>query len=198
MNDYGVDLPEGITESFSKILGACEWLDVPPVADLEDIRFAYTSRTTASMWDQVLPTIPQNIAAIFGMSAFFDQSLSFVQRLSELKPGKFHIGVQSATVSAPKELLSLESVDVLDSESILSETVRSYIHAKLLYLEAHDNPVLISGSANLSYPAWMANGNSANAEAVLLHSGSGARESYQSLGFGELDGIGRASCRERV
>ena len=187
--DYGEGLPVGIIESFNKILDSCNWLGSTSLDEPEDIGFAYTSRSTSSLWDQVNPLIPDKPSSIFGMSAFFDRSLRFVQSLSDMNPDEFRLAVQSDTVSAPQELLQIANIDVLESQSLLDVSNSQYLHAKLMYLTAKNDAVLISGSANLSFPAWLASGDQANAEAVLMRQGDAANDAFQALGFSDFQNM---------
>lgn len=186
LHAYGVGLPDGILESFNKIQDSCAWLRESKGSKQNDVIFAYTGTSTPALWEQAKSHIPKKPTLIFGVSAFFDNSLKFVHTLSELKPRQFILGIQSKTVNAPKSILKIDSVNVLECDSLLSDVEQSYIHAKLLYIESKEESVLITGSANLSAPAWVKSGEQANAEAVLIRLGKSAASSFKSLGFGDL------------
>ena len=189
LTDYGYDLPEGIIDSFKKIPALCTWLTDEPEVQLDKIQLGYTSASRSSLWSQVQPLLPTSPSLVFGLSAFFDKSLSFLSTLTNLKPDNFKIAIQKSTVKAPSTLIDYD-VDVLDSESLLEKVKDDsygYVHAKLLYIQSKQGSVLISGSANLSAPAWLANGNTSNAEAVLIRQDEYADDSFINLGFNNID-----------
>jgi len=181
MDDYGSNLPHGITDSLNKMADTATWLDEDTDMAVRDSDFVFTSSSTDSLWRQVNPYTSGRTISIFGMSAFFDQSLGFINTLAGLSPDKFHIAIQPNTVGAHPDLLNLPSVDVVDSATLFEEKAHNYIHAKLLFMRTNDNDILMSGSANLSYPAWLASGKHSNAEAILVQRGEAAANSYQSL-----------------
>lgn len=183
MNDYGNDLPPGITDSLKKMADIATWINEETKNIDQDSDLLFTSSSTHSLWGQAAPLVKERgeIKSILGMSAFFDHSLGFIHTLSELSPERFHLAIQPATVGASSELLNLPSVDVMDTESLFKESAHHYIHAKLLHLQGGDNDIFISGSANLSSPAWLASGEHKNAEAILMQKGEAASHSYQAL-----------------
>jgi len=187
ISDYGDELPEGVKESFIKITESCTWLrDEAP--DIENYAsFYYSSSSTPSLWSQVNYEMPDNLISVLGMSAFFDNSLSFVKVLSDLNPDNFRIGIQDGTVKAPKELANLKNIKIIDSGSLLDEDSGSYIHAKLIYSESSTEQLLITGSANLSAPAWLVSGDRANAEAVLTLRNQAAVKAKNTLDLDELN-----------
>lgn len=187
ISDYGDELPEGVKESFIKITESCAWLR-DGASDIENYTsFYYSSSSTPSLWSQVNYEVPDNLISILGMSAFFDNSLSFVKVLSDLNSDNFKIGIQNGTVKAPKELTDLNDIKIVDSGSLLDEGSRSYIHAKLIYSESLTEQLLITGSANLSAPAWLTSGDRANAEAVLTLRDQVAVKAKGALDLDELN-----------
>ncbi|RLA44543.1 MAG: hypothetical protein DRR06_09440 [Gammaproteobacteria bacterium] len=91
-------------------------------------------------------------------------------------------------------VVDLTSFPALDNESRAQEddqkAANQYQHAKWIWIKAETGSILISGSANLSAPAWLAEGASKNAEAVLVLLGEGAEQATTAL---ELDGL--AHCK---
>lgn len=190
IDDYGNELPEGIKESFVKITESCAWLRDEASNVDSHASFYYSSHSTPSLWSQINHEIPDNLVSILGVSAFFDSSLSFVKTLSSLNPDNFKIGIQDGTVKAPKELTNLNQVKIVDSGSLLEKDSHSYIHAKLIYSESETEQLLITGSANLSAPAWLVSGDHANAEAVVVMRNQLAVRAKNSL---ELDELNKAA-----
>jgi len=187
IDDYGNELPDGIKESFAKITDSCTWLrdDISETTDYAS--FYFSSFSTPSLWSQVNKQMPDNLVSITGMSAFFDSSLSFVNTLLDLDSDNFKIGVQDSTVKTPNELTSFNQIKIVDSNSLLEKDGSAYIHAKLIYSESETEQLLITGSANLSAPAWLASGEYANAEAIIILHNEFAVKAKESLGLKALD-----------
>jgi hypothetical protein len=186
--EYGSSLPIEISESVHKTKKLCPWLESQSSAEMQDFRFIYSSRGTPCLWDQVQPILPPNPTRIIGMSAFFDQSLKFLQTLSDLEAPSFLLGVQPDLVQAPDVLLEQENINIVDSATLLSESDdQAYIHAKLVFFESADFSVLISGSANLSAPAWLDGISHANAEAVLVRLDSAVNAVVDDIGLNRLE-----------
>jgi hypothetical protein len=71
----------------------------------------------------------------------------------------------------------------VDARSLWADTAQHYLHAKAIYFESLQGDVLVSGSANPSYPAWMGNSAHGNIEAVVLREGAEARAAAHALGI---------------
>ena len=186
--DYGSDLPSDIVASFDKVKHISPWL----TDNSEDVatatQFLFSSKSTASLWQQCKPSIPGEITRITGLSAFFDKSLSFVRELTELNAGSFYLGVQPDLVHAPSTLLDQSNVTVVDSSVLLAAgSTHSYIHAKFLSIESPEGNWLVAGSANLSAPAWLVSGEYCNAEAVIARQDEHVVDTMAAMKLDALD-----------
>ncbi len=113
-----------------------------------------------SLFDQVAARVPVRVERIVVLGAFFDAELTMLRKLSEqwstaevvvlIDPDTVHLGGKLADVRCR----------FVDARSLWADTAKHYMHAKAIYFESLEGDVLVSGSANPSYPAWM--GNSAH------------------------------------
>lgn len=186
LKDYGDHLPAGIERALTQAQSLCPWLQSDAGAIQSDMSLLYASQSTESLWSQLqreLPTGPKSVTAV---SAFFDQQLSFVRTLAE-EAESLTAGVQPTLVSAPVELPAVDGVNVVDSSKALHPgNAKRYIHAKMMYVESPERSLFVTGSANLSAPAWLNFGTSANAEAVLIRSDDQVAEVAAELGMSKL------------
>ena len=176
--DYGNNTAENsVLEAIDSTLKLCPWLKKDGKRTLDNsLSFLFTSKTTESLWEQFQPYKPTESKQIIATAPFFDKKLDFTQTLLEQSNQSLILGVQPEEVVLSSLVLSLDGVKVVDSNSLTDgeEGKNKYIHAKAIYFDAADNSVFVSGSANLSSTAWLKSRSSANAEAVLVRSGSEA------------------------
>ncbi|WP_295803049.1 hypothetical protein [uncultured Microbulbifer sp.] len=188
LEDYGAALPREIAASINKVPKLVSWLKPSSATAMPGMQLVWSSASTGSLWSQVASEIPKEDLRIYGVSAFFDKQLGFVDALAALQPLSFHLGIQQRFVKAPKGLLDTGSARVVEASSVLlpSDEQNRYSHAKLLYLQGSARSCLISGSANLSAPAWLRSGVNSNAEAVLVRQDQDIDDIAQSLGLPRL------------
>ncbi|WP_226704744.1 hypothetical protein [Microbulbifer elongatus] len=188
LEDYGSALPGEIAASTNKVSKLASWLKPDSAGGTPDTQLIWSSASTPSLWSQVASDLPNESLRIYGVSAFFDKKLGFVDALAALQPLSFHLGIQQRFVKAPAELLNTDSAQVVEaSPALLSDDEQNrYSHAKLLYLRGSERSCLITGSANLSAPAWLRSGVNSNAEAVLVRRDQDVDDVAQSLGLPQL------------
>lgn len=182
--DYGEGLPSALQAPVDKVKELYPWLTTSTTTTT-DVDFFFSSRSTPSLWDQVSLALPDKLESIHALSAFFDQSLTFVNTLKSLEPEALYIGVQPDWVQAPPALVEEKGVSLVDSRDVLDQS-SAYVHAKLIAFESGDSRVLISGSANLSAPAWLADGAKRNAEAVVLRRDNEVGAAITAMGLDDL------------
>ena len=145
-----------------------------------------------SLWEKAFPYLPKYPNRVTVMGPFFDKEGAFVNRLhTDLTPQDISIAldVNSENISLCKQEGLPQSVTFHDASELILEASSSslknpsYLHAKALFVDALDNPVLITGSANPSAPAWLGSSASRNAEAVVLHRGDEAHKIAARLGL---------------
>ena len=186
--DYGADLPDDIKESLMKVEKIFPWLRDEISQHSTEFRLLFTSASTPNLWSQLRDFIPTEIRKIIGISAFFDKNLGLVKQLKTLDAGFIYIGVQKDRVQAPAQLVNMEGVTIVESSGLTkSKSAHDYIHAKILSFESDGEQLLVTGSANLSAPAWLAQGEQANAEAIIVRSDRGTLDVIRELGLAELE-----------
>ena len=183
---YGSDLPDVVLTALERTLNLCPWLNTTNNKSESQYHFLYTSLATKTLWQQLEKYLPSNIKEVVGISAFFDKKLIVMDHLSDLSQEKPIIAIQENTVSAPENFVDrtdLKIVDICSVEKVHQE--KSYVHAKMIYFSG-ETDLLVSGSANLSRPAWLDSTTRSNAEAVIVIEGEEASDIADSLGLKEL------------
>ncbi len=185
-DDYGKGLPQEIRTVLAKTEDLYDWLK-KDITTGKGPHLLYSTASSESLWNQLLPLLPDKIETIFGISPFFDKACSIVHRLRSLAVDKVILGVQPELVQASDALLKIDGVEVKDS-SCLNQLINSndYIHAKILYFKSTGSRILLSGSANLSAPAWLGE-QPVNAEAVLVRVDTQVTGIVEALGLEHLE-----------
>jgi hypothetical protein len=138
-----------------------------------------------SLWDQFLPRVPSNITRIAVVGAFFDARFEMLRRLEAQWPtAEIVVAVDPQTVQLGHQVTDLRSRFVR-AASVWPDTESSYLHAKAIYFEGTEQAVLVSGSANPSWPAWFNLGRSGNVEAIMIRSGVEALSAAAAMGLSE-------------
>ncbi len=124
----------------------------------------------ASLWERVLPHMPSSADRITVVGPFFDGQLAFLQRLrDDLSPQEIVVGLDPDTVSFPREATLPPGMRLVDAAGLSSGEKRGgYLHAKAILIESGDERILISGSANPTFAAWLAPPQSRNAEMMVV------------------------------
>jgi hypothetical protein len=156
------------------------WLNNPaePVGDL---RFIGSHPAGPSLWSQLPLEEGRLVRRVTAMGAFIDHDFGFLRHVDDsLRPQEFVVGIEPDTVSLNPAAEVPKRMRFVDS-SALGRGV-GYLHAKALLLEFEDEEcLLVTGSPNLSSPAWLNEPSSRNAEAAFVHSGAGARLAAEDL-----------------
>lgn len=136
-----------------------------------------------SLWEQVMPSLPDNVKSVVVVGAFFDADMAFVRALRKRCPSaRIRVVVQPDTVHLGKHWHDLD-IQFVDQLSLWPDLGKAYLHAKVLYCHSDQGDVLVSGSANPSAPAWLGGVANRNQEAVVLLKGQAARQSAKDLGL---------------
>lgn len=185
LTSYGQNLPSTVSEALERTLSLSPWLKGTAEKAI-NINFLYSSPTADSLWQQLQSFLPSEIERVTGVSAFFDRNLDFVNELTRICAEAPVIAVQPETVSAPQSLVSHADVHLIDINSVSAlDNNKNYVHCKALLFEG-ENKLLVSGSANLSRPAWLDVGDNGNAEAVLLVSGDTVEPAALALSLEDI------------
>jgi len=201
LKDYGTSLPDAIKKQAANCLTGIDWLKASPQKDTDAIKLYYSSSSTPSLWAQVKPFVPKKPKVCKMIGAFFDEQLAFINTVEEdVHPSSIIIGVQPSTVYAPDTLFKQKNWCVVDSAQSFSKELNKrsvgYIHAKAIYFEAKEKSVFISGSANLSAPAWTLTKNNTNAELVIFRNDKAIESVAGEMGFDRLDNAEKAKKDE--
>jgi hypothetical protein len=125
--------------------------------------------------------------------AFFDSNLSFVDRVrDELSPKELLVGIDPETVQFPvhKKLTGVSFHNCSKLGTTEKDNKPGYLHAKSLLIQYEDGEALLAvGSANPSYPAWLAPGITQNVEIMLARKGIDAKEAAEELGLLAIDSM---------
>jgi|GEM_PF-1487845 len=185
IEDYGSSLPQGVTEAWERTRRLAPWLSRDDAEPSKRAKLITSSKSSSSLWEQMAGDLPNEIEHVTGISAFFDRRSAFVEQLIKISKGQVTLGIQPETVSAHSNLISMEGAHVVDTQYLIIGQAAKYSHAKLLYFEGNES-LFVSGSANLSWPAWLEEADRKNAEAVLLLKGEQADNTATSLGLDSL------------
>lgn len=139
--------------------------------------------------EQIHPYAPADVQRIAVVGAFFDHDLVFIRALHQQWPtAEIVVGIDPGTVCLPgnPDTTIARYVDV---RSLWADK-HGYLHAKVFLFDngAVSNAVLISGSANPSRPAWLAQNGHSNVEAVLLRVGKEAHHAAAEMGLFDVFG----------
>jgi len=196
LDDYGQNLSVSARQSIDTSIIGVDWLKPIDPDEESDTQLFFSSTSTAPLWEQVEPFVPANPRSCSVVGAFFDNKLRFLDRfIDDVVPDNCIVGIQANTVHAPNHLLTRKDMNVVDNDVMVKNSIKAdkekkarhqYFHAKAIYVDDKQFPVLISGSANPSAPAWLASGSQKNAEAVLLREGKAIKEAVKDLGFKSL------------
>jgi len=149
-----------------------------------------------TLWKQLLPRLPSPVNRIAVIGAFFDSKCAFVHALETQWPlAEVVVTIDPETVQLTGDVSHLRSRFV-DARQMWAQTATTYLHAKALYFEGESTAVLVSGSANPSWPAWMTTDGHGNSEAVMLRTGASATVAAEDLGI--LASFAQAALGEDV
>jgi hypothetical protein len=182
-------LPGHIIDMVKKVQDFAPWLRDSAGA-LSDGCRVLSSRTDApTLWQQLVDfTAAGPVKKVVVSGAFFDGNLSFIEKVrDDLSPAELIVGIDPATVQFPvgKELPGVSIVNCAGLGSAEKDDKQAgYLHAKSLLIEREDGEMVLAvGSANPSYPAWLAPGISQNVEMMIARKGKDAEEAAEELGL---------------
>ncbi len=145
-----------------------------------------------SLLRQLQERIVGQVERISAISPYFDDELTFLQRLSaDWKPKEIIVGIQSQCAmllnpdGAPFEARFVEFSPPKGNESEAAEGDNPpFLHGKVLAFETDQGRYVIVGSPNASAPAWLQGEvRHGNAEAAILLNGDVADEAFRNLGL---------------
>jgi len=125
-----------------------------------------------SMLSQLSPRLDRKVRRIVIVSPYFDKELAFVQELIQtFDPVECIIGIHpSFSEISPEAVRLTPTVKFVDLSKISSGQFAQRLHAKLYCFEFDNGEnLVVTGSANASRPAWLADTRRRNAEAMCVH-----------------------------
>lgn len=177
--------PAELQETFNSTERSIRWLREGSAEEDEPQIYGALSEG-ASLWELVRTRVPPNVRRVTVVAPYFDRELAFLRKLNdELTPEEFVVGVDAATAEINSDARAIMPEARFVDASCLREG-RGFLHAKALLFETANEELLITGSANASSPAWLAEASERNAEIVVLRFGSRRRSLAAELGLKEL------------
>jgi hypothetical protein len=136
-----------------------------------------------SLFEQLKARVPKQVERILVMGAFFDSEFGLLRSLSDQWPmAEVVVLIDPATVHLGKCLDNV-SCRFVDARSLWPDKAQRYLHAKAIYFESAQGDLFVSGSANPSQPAWLGTAAYGNVEAVVVRTGSAAKDILGAMGL---------------
>ncbi|MBL0419733.1 hypothetical protein JI739_05155 [Ramlibacter sp. AW1] len=163
-------------------------------------------RGSPTLWAQLIPQLPEETKRVAVIGAFFDSGCKFLRTLEAQWPlAEVVVAIDPETVQLGADVSGLRSRFV-DARSLWHEPAMTYLHAKAVYIEGDEAAVLVSGSANPSWPAWMTTDDHGNTEAVVVRTSAAAKAAAKAMGILDVfacaaldtDVLLRAAARTRA
>lgn len=186
---WAATLPEPLQEAVNSMMRFAPWLQEPqdvPETNAESYLFG-SEPNGRSLWEMVRERVSGRVKRIVVVGPFYDQKLTFIKRLSEeFSPKHLVVGLDpEKTIIAAEARRIVPQAKFVNAGSLHDGS--GYLHAKAILFEAErGEELLITGSANPTHPAWLANSASRNAEAVVLRHARRNHSPGQALGLSAL------------
>lgn len=181
-------LPSHIIDMVRKVEDFAPWLQRKATALSDHCRVLSTGSKSQSLLEQLVEFAGVSAARrVTVTGAFFDSNLSFVERVrDEFAPAEVLVGIDPATVKFPVDK-KVEGVFLLNCAHIGAPDkveMQGYLHAKSVLIQPEEGDAILAvGSANPSYPAWLAPGMSQNVEMMIARKGPDAYQAADELGL---------------
>ncbi|MBA3015421.1 MAG: hypothetical protein KKD63_05765 [Proteobacteria bacterium] len=180
------DLGAYYFETIQSLTQFAPWLKGKIEESTTGIQLYCSDSNEKSLWEKVKEVLPKRIKRVLSISPFFDSRLHFLSTAaSELQIEEIIIGVEPSSVEIEKHGSLSGAIKFVDASQLYKK--HGYLHAKAYLFEDHShNHWLITGSANASFPAWLAGPSERNIEAIVLHKGELAITEAKKIGIVEL------------
>lgn len=174
-------ISEELLDSVYRFPNLSPWLRERVEEPKGEVQFFGTQLNGMSLYEQVFSKVSDDIKSISIVGPFFDNQLKFIKALlNRLNPSEFFVGIDPNTTEIKNFSNKLKEIKFVNAASFGPKA--SYLHAKIIYIESKsDEHWLITGSANPSYPAWLAGPGARNVEAIVLHTGKIAKLTAENL-----------------
>ncbi|MDT8447090.1 MAG: hypothetical protein RRB13_09405 [bacterium] len=180
------------------------WGQMPQASNLlsdQSPPFYYSTPDGPSLWNQVLADRNLQCSRILVFSPYFDRNLEFLKQLREKFKCPLTVAIDPEVCEVDVDEIDADGVMFVDANNVdLRDTaINCFKHAKFFYFQStHDEDLLISGSANASAAAWLANTGGRNAEAVVVHEGELAKQLADKLKLNDLFDCPELSATQRA
>ncbi|MHB8809851.1 MAG: hypothetical protein ACYC9M_07525 [Desulfobulbaceae bacterium] len=177
-------LHDHLIDMIKKVRDFAPWLQGSAGEESTECRVLSSRPGAPSLWQQLIEFVGtgETNKQVVINGAFFDSNLSFVEKVrSDLSPEEMIVGIDPKTVQFPVDTKLPEASFVNCHALGLSE---GYLHAKSILIQrGNGEMVLAVGSANPSFPAWLAPGITQNVEMMIARRGEDAKKTAEELGL---------------
>lgn len=173
------NLPE-VHDAFEAVRSGVPWLDGKSVPVDKDRRLLTVASTGPDLWSQLRPLVPAGLKRVFVCGPYFDVGLTFVRRLlADTSARELIVGLDPNSVSVDPADTKLPGVRFVSAAGLPSVPNRAegsvpVVHAKILWFEGAESELLVTGSADSTGAAFLAEHPRRNAEAVVADLRPGA------------------------
>ena len=188
------DIPTKIRDSIYRFRDFAPWLGANKSETDGEVQLLAGRADGPTLWEQLCDLVSNPVKEIFLTGAFFDSKLDLLNRIqTDLNPAQIVVAVDPSTVEIPTDSQIPASVRFVHAGSLGTDGNKDdsrYLHAKGMLLRQQNNDCLfVSGSANPSRPAWLANRSDGNTELMVARMGSEADRAARELGFTEIPNL---------
>ena len=195
-------LPDQILNMIKKVGNFAPWLHNSTEMDPIECRILATDAGETTLWDQLLSfVLPGPIRRVTVCGAFFDSKLAFIKKIQDdLAPDQLIVGIDPESVQIPADI-KLPGANFVNSAQLgrseKDAQQPGYLHAKSILIEKADQETLLAvGSANPSFPAWLAPGMTGNVEMMLVRKGKDAEAAASDLGLFDIQSMPSLSIQD--
>ncbi|MEZ5560329.1 MAG: hypothetical protein R3E86_17510 [Pseudomonadales bacterium] len=188
-------LPQPIRDMVARVKDFAPWLSAEAPGSDSEVQLLAGRAGAQPLWEQLRSLITAPAKEIFLTGAFFDAKLTFLNQINtDLQPERLVVALDPATVEIPPDTKGVSGVRFVRAENLGTDDEKDvaigYLHAKGVFLRLQNNDcVFVSGSANPSRPAWLANKGDGNTELMVARLGASAESAASELGFAEIPNL---------
>ena len=187
LTEYVAAAPDSIREALSAVFDAAPWMRGPrPLRD--DVQLLGTHPSSESLWAQLRDIMPSTVERVLVVAPFFDPQLELIRTVrGAVGDADVVVALDPTTAMVPAGLAAtFDGARFVDLQGLLPKENRRaetppYLHAKALWFESAEGDLLVTGSANAGFSAFLGD-VARNAEAVVARRGD-LRDIAGALGF---------------
>jgi len=183
-------VPAHLKDMVRRVREFAPWYSTKALEPLTDVQILSGRPGAERLWIQLKERVQGRVKDVFVTGAFFDSKLAFLKRIeADLRPQRLFVAIDPATVQMPVVRKGVSRATFVRAEELGREEKKvektgGYLHAKGLFIRTRKGEsIILSGSANPSAPAWLADEKTRNVELMLVRSGESAEAIAKELGF---------------